>query len=1102
MQDGHYGPSSAVAGDHFRSSGQVDWHDFTPVIIVIPSAIQILIWMSTSLFRRLYSLGSVHYVLEPCVLNVVGTEDIPPKHPHFLVAVNLCQLVFSFASVVAWVLRSHPPHTLSPHVQACERITVYFFALHYVVNLLQAEFSSKSCWRAAAVIDVFTIVPRLISPSIVLRFQTKPMWLRLEFLRALRLVIAFQRLEVLGFLRRFGDLEQAVVLMFLRLVALLITMGGTVFVLEVLGEVPFLQEEPVSTAMGDLSFSQMCYWVMTTISTVGYGDYAPRTSLSRVFTCTFIVSGVMFFSSETNRLLKLSHMLANGQGCVPSNISNHIVVIGSCVGKRGSLTEVLLQELLHSAHDVRAGGAGWPHIVVLSEQQIDQALRTFVTSTFPRRAADLVTLLTGNALDPSDLERARVGESAFVYLLPDTKAEVAEGEDDLSISRVFALKETHPGVRVRLLLLLPESKMAATSVGIKSERSLSLGEVKAAALGVSCRVHGFVPLLANLFTSNTDVQRQAQVDADNDPNWFSPPADSEVPFLDLDESAKLHCSSAELGEQKPAHGPGSKALREYLVGAGHQVLGFALGDPRMFQTLCWKGSASSPPSLPNVRNLMGGSATSVDTVLYSDLAVLAFQRFGVIVLGMQDRGRLKLAPMDCILKESDIVFCIARERSQLETLQHPTADWRKLFIQNREEALYAGDYAARVGRATLDPHLLGTSRSGCFNEGGEARKDSIAEDRDSPRLDVRAHTAGTNGSSSALFLPQFQLERAPTQRLDGGAGRWKSTIFDKRISLSDDLEDKDTDVLGEKQRVEKYRADPGCITVLICGRPQWDQVSCFLKTLRTTHARNKQPVIVLSSRSPPKSLSDMSDTAFLTGSVRSAACLLDAGILDSGCIVLLQGKPLYDDGITVGLIEANLVEHILHGNRPGWRMPFVMYEFRSDRSVGLMSEIFQPLSNEPVPMRPRYMGGSVVTPECLEKIIGQMYYLPATLELIEAFCIPDRSGQTSIVWQTKIPPGFVGKVMGDLLDAGTRGTWRGLSSSPRCSLGLPLALYRVEEGNALDVRGRYLRTCPSPEVTLRGSDEVIWLGTAYFGDEMRKEGLLMPVSYESVGEER
>jgi hypothetical protein len=58
--------------------------------------------------------------------------------------------------------------------------------------------------------------------------------------------------------------------------------------------------QQVST--GTLSFFTVCYFTFVTISTVGYGDFAPKTIMGRLWVMVMILGGVAFFSMETGPL--------------------------------------------------------------------------------------------------------------------------------------------------------------------------------------------------------------------------------------------------------------------------------------------------------------------------------------------------------------------------------------------------------------------------------------------------------------------------------------------------------------------------------------------------------------------------------------------------------------------------------------------------------------------------------------------------------------------------------------------------------------------------------------------------------------------------------
>jgi hypothetical protein len=96
-----------------------------------------------------------------------------------------------------------------------------------------------------------------------------------------------------------GVVLQMVFLLVLRMICLIVTMAGTIFTSEVLGEMPFfdygIADRYIISPGGDrISPTQMCYFIVAAITTVGYGDFAPRTVFGRLFTAVFIVAGFLY----------------------------------------------------------------------------------------------------------------------------------------------------------------------------------------------------------------------------------------------------------------------------------------------------------------------------------------------------------------------------------------------------------------------------------------------------------------------------------------------------------------------------------------------------------------------------------------------------------------------------------------------------------------------------------------------------------------------------------------------------------------------------------------------------------------------------------------
>ena len=97
--------------------------------------------------------------------------------------------------------------------------------------------------------------------------------------------------------------------------------------------------------MGELSFIQMFYWIITTISTVGYGDFAPKTNLSQLLVAVFILLGVAFFSVQTGEMIHLLQQMNAGLG-VYEGTPGHIIVVGSGVPTFARVLQNFLREIL------------------------------------------------------------------------------------------------------------------------------------------------------------------------------------------------------------------------------------------------------------------------------------------------------------------------------------------------------------------------------------------------------------------------------------------------------------------------------------------------------------------------------------------------------------------------------------------------------------------------------------------------------------------------------------------------------------------------------------------------------------------------------------
>ena len=78
------------------------------------------------------------------------------------------------------------------------------------------------------------------------------------------------------------------------------------------------------------SYLTSIYWVMTTLATVGFGDYAPVTNLGKTYTIALYISGIgllsIFFGKVINSIYHIDRLKVGGK--MKFTGKNHIILIG------------------------------------------------------------------------------------------------------------------------------------------------------------------------------------------------------------------------------------------------------------------------------------------------------------------------------------------------------------------------------------------------------------------------------------------------------------------------------------------------------------------------------------------------------------------------------------------------------------------------------------------------------------------------------------------------------------------------------------------------------------------------------------------------------
>ena len=201
---------------------------------------------------------------------------------------DLVLIICILASVVAVMLESVAPirEQYGRYLYAAEWFFTIIFTIEYVLRLICIGRPLKYATSFFGIVDLLAVIPTyldLLLPGS--RF--------LLVIRILRLLRIFRVLKLVQYVSEANFLLQAMrtgrrkIIIFLStVVTIAVIMGSAMYVIE--GE-----------AHGFTSIPRSVYWAIVTMTTVGYGDVSPETSLGQTLAAVLMILGYSIIAVPT-----------------------------------------------------------------------------------------------------------------------------------------------------------------------------------------------------------------------------------------------------------------------------------------------------------------------------------------------------------------------------------------------------------------------------------------------------------------------------------------------------------------------------------------------------------------------------------------------------------------------------------------------------------------------------------------------------------------------------------------------------------------------------------------------------------------------------------
>ena len=208
-------------------------------------------------------------------------------------AVDLILLAVNILACAIYVARTYCREQYSGAFFTAEIIIAVIFITEYLLRIYTTEKKTAYIFSYYGIIDLISIIPSFI-PGDEFKF--------LRVLKVLRILRFLRFLETdTFFFGKISPFHLQVMRTLFTVFTILFVSAGFIYSAETLSDNPNVTIH---------SFGQAFYFAVTTLSTVGFGDFVPVSRLGMAFTVIMIMGGAILIPWQVGKLIR---MLIHGE---------------------------------------------------------------------------------------------------------------------------------------------------------------------------------------------------------------------------------------------------------------------------------------------------------------------------------------------------------------------------------------------------------------------------------------------------------------------------------------------------------------------------------------------------------------------------------------------------------------------------------------------------------------------------------------------------------------------------------------------------------------------------------------------------------------------
>ncbi|GMF45778.1 unnamed protein product [Phytophthora fragariaefolia] len=304
-------------------------------------------------------------------------------------------------------------------------------------------------------------------------------------LRPLRFIRIFRLVQFAT-----SSLQQQAWAAMLTIVSIVFTTAGVVQATEACLEP--CDDEPRLCKCRDLSFPNLLYFVVVSISTLGYGDISPVSTNGKFVIAFVILFTFIVVPIQVNRIqATITSHTDYSSAYSEAKLHPHVILTGYM---NADTLSIFFGEFFHPSN------LNWnERVVILNASQpspeINKVLHAYDSK---------VQYIVGSPMLDEDLTRAVLCDASACYVLVNRQSSRPQHADRCCALITIALRRGNPTCPIYAQVI--NSRNAATLLKMGASDVVVIGMLKFSILGRSCQVWGLPTLLHNLLEQcNSDL---------------------------------------------------------------------------------------------------------------------------------------------------------------------------------------------------------------------------------------------------------------------------------------------------------------------------------------------------------------------------------------------------------------------------------------------------------------------------------------------------------------------------------------------------------------------------------------------------------------------